>query len=219
MSLSTKKLQKKRAAKKNKRKTSSKSRTQPSLGLSFYEAVLSSDIWNVGMGIAALAQEKANGGLTLSVFKLDVFCLGVKDAYVADSDFENYHAFKDNYAQGTEDRLEQVDPGYLKILISKSINYAKDLGFTPGGDCDKALQAFQKIKSPIVIPTFKFGRKGAPCYISGPDDSPKMISEIMSKLEKRRGSSAASMDPLNFSSDEDDVVDAAFIMQRQQVEN
>ena len=45
------------------------------------EALVSGSIWESGMGHLVLARKEAEGQLLIGVFLVDVYCLGVKDAF------------------------------------------------------------------------------------------------------------------------------------------
>ena len=59
---------------------------------------MSGDLFTLGMGQVVIARFKANGAAEVGVFLLDVFCLGVKNAF-----FEKLDETE------SEGRLEQIE--------------------------------------------------------------------------------------------------------------
>lgn len=192
MALSTKKLQKKRAKKQLKRKRNIKqlkSLSSPALHAQpIHEVVLSNKIFESGMGMGIVTRKNMKGGLVLACFKLDVYCLGVKDAYVSDISYEEYRLYKGQFEGHVEDQhLEIVEPGYLKAVIDGTVKFAQQCGFKPQGDFNKAMRHLSMFDPPDTLPDFEFGKDGNPLFIPGPYDSPKMIRDVLDTLSTHVG--------------------------------
>ena len=145
------------------------------------EAFLHNEIWSKGMGSLVVARQKPAGTIDAGVFLLDVYCLGVKNAFYkifSNKEFEEKF-MPSCFPSGDFLRVELP---YARKLIEDSVNYAKSLGFPPNRDYKKALKVLGGIKSSDSEETFTFGSNGRPLFIAGPTDTRQKINMIMKKL-------------------------------------
>jgi len=118
----------------------------------------------------------------IACYLVDYYCLGVKDAVppmkLSLQDYERfiqkaYEPFFNNYREIT---LAQA-----RGIVWGAIDYAKQLGFQPHRD-------FQKAKSHLGEPQeddpkLTFGRNGKPFYASGPyDDTEKIVKTLQRSI-------------------------------------
>lgn len=181
MALSSKQIQIRKEKKLKKRKSAIAQKANMQSKLHIYEAVLTNNIWDTGLGVGCLALENNKGDLFIANFKIDVFCLGIKDSFNSKISFEQYTFFKENQELG-DSYFTAVEPGYLKSLIVKSAEYAKQYGFLPQGDFNKSMKYFQDVRLPDISPDFAFGKDGKPYYVAGPYDSVIMSRRVINKL-------------------------------------
>ncbi len=148
------------------------------------EAWRSSDLFTLGIGYIVIARYKASGEVETGVFLVDIFCLGVKDAF--------YHKYAGSEFDGALDRIlrsgkESVTPAYARKLIEDCVAYAGKLGLGPHADYKKACRVFGGIVASDCKEEFSFGNNGKPYYVQGPGDSPARINQIERLLTAKCG--------------------------------
>jgi len=138
-----------------------------------------------GMGTVVLARGDLSDEVIISVFLVDSYCLGIKNAGLLRVSGEQFHEFVDDLK--VREDVEACDPACAKKLVLDSIAYAKNLGFSPHKDYRLARLLFGSIDATACDRLFEFGHDGVPEYISGPDDSPAMIRRVLATLERSCG--------------------------------
>lgn len=124
---------------------------------------------------------KTYTGHGASMFLLDEYCLGIKDADI----------LRDVQLSSLEEHMmarggRVVSPAYSLKKINALIAWAHQIGFDPHPKTYVAMEIFRGIEPGDCHETFSFGRPedGQPMFISGPHDSPDRIRSILSKLER-----------------------------------
>jgi hypothetical protein len=143
--------------------------------------LLSESIFECGMGTLIVARGLSASHVTLSMFLLDTYCLGIKDVLLrsmAGAEFDMFLA-----KAGMASPLGPVDPSYARKLLRELAAWAQSLGFSPHRDFAAAEQIFGDVSADAGGATFQFGREGRPIYISGPSDTPSRMHHIVEKLK------------------------------------
>ena len=138
-----------------------------------------------GMGSAVITRKASGHHILMGVFLLDVFCLGVKDAFVkllSESEYRNYLG-----ELKKREGLRSISPACARKLIEDTEAYALDLGFKAHRDYQKAKKIFGDIDTAECTRTFEFGRDGKPLYIAGPYDSQTFQARVMKTLSEKVG--------------------------------
>jgi hypothetical protein len=124
---------------------------------------------------------KTYTGHGASMFLLDEYCLGIKDADI----------LRDVELSSIDEQMMErggrvVSPAYALKKITALIAWARQIGFDPHTKTYVAMEIFRGVEPSDCHETFSFGRPedGQPMYISGPYDSPDRIRSILSKLQK-----------------------------------
>ena len=146
------------------------------------EAARSANLFETGMGYVIVSRHKANGDGEAGVFLLDVWCLGVKNAFfteLAANELENLH--EELFAAAGKVPLT---PACARKLIEDAVAYARGLGLSPHADFRKATRVLGGIVAAECGETFTFGdpKTGKPLYIQGPNDSPAFAQQVMTSL-------------------------------------
>lgn len=121
-------------------------------------------------------------GFGASVFLLDEYCLGIKDAdVIRDVSMEGLRSMMDDRGGGIE-----VSPAYALKKIQALMEWARGIGFEPHPKTSMAMQIFRDVDPNECSLSFSFGRPedGKPFYVSGPFDGPERIHAIIEKLQK-----------------------------------
>ncbi len=151
-----------------------------------YEAFIGKDWRDSGMTPLMVARIRSEGRAEVAFFLLDLWCLGVKDAFLADVATES--EFREIVAERLpEEYRERFHPSCAKKMIEGAIAYAESFGFAPHRDSRKARRVLGGLDASDCPETFTFGQKGKPHYVAGPDDTPERIDRVLAMLEARCG--------------------------------
>lgn len=154
-------------------------------GSPVHECLVPHSLFELGLGNVVVAKRMPTGKIGAGIFLLDVYCLGVKDAFYATMDSEEYTW-----------RLQQIDvkgdfetihPSCARKLVEGGIRYANQFGFRPHEDYKVAKKIFGDIDPAACPRRFDYGRDGKPFYVSGPHDTPQKSRAILKTLSKQCG--------------------------------
>lgn len=225
MALDPKKLQKKRARKAAKRKAvvTRKAVTQPGLlaiaarainlatKAPIHQCLTAAEMFTSGMGTVVVSRALPDGRIGVSFFLLDVYCLGVKNAYFLPMSRDEYEYRLDSIAEN--ETMTPIQPAHARKLIEDAEAYARDLGFSPHPDYQLAKRIMGDIDASACATSFTFGKDGQPFFIAGPHDAPRRIDKIIETLTQRCGPNGFHYvlplgDPFDF--DDDGTIEIEF---------
>lgn len=149
-----------------------------------HESLMSEALFERGLGHVVVSRRMGKY-VTAGFFLVDVFCLGVKDAFLAIVSQEKYEALRAR--SGQEDQWIPIDPTCARKLVEGAVAYAGDLGFAPHKDYQKAKTIFGDISADVCPASFEFGKDNMPFFIAGPYDTPSRCEQIIDVLTKRCG--------------------------------
>ncbi len=150
------------------------------------EAFFGSQLFELGMGSVVISRDLLGGGIGMGVFLLDVFCLGVKNAFL--TRFSSEYEYRDALDQiASSESLEPTAAPRARKLIEGAVEYARSLGFSPHRDYRRAALILGDIDPGECREEFVFGQAGKPCYVSGPHDSKAMVGRVLATLRDRCG--------------------------------
>jgi hypothetical protein len=145
--------------------------------------VMAERLFADGIGWVVLARTLPSGQVGASFFLVDVWCLGVKDAFFL---VMPQLAFEERMHESSRDQpVVVIDPSVARKLLHDAAAYAGSFGLAPSTGFAKAEALFGEI--PMATKTFSFGKDGKPFFMSGPNDSRTRIRNIMDKLVKSVG--------------------------------
>lgn len=150
-----------------------------------HECLVPGALFEKGIGNVIVSRRLPGGEIAAGVFLLDVFCLGVKSAFVAVVTPAKYGGMIETLDR--IDRFEAAEPPRARALIEGAAAYSRDLGFSPHPDYQKARVVLQGIGPGDCPEAFPFGREGRPLYIPGPNDTPARQREVVAALHRRCG--------------------------------
>jgi hypothetical protein len=150
-----------------------------------YESLVPANLFEQGIGNLVFSRSLPDGRLALAVFLLDVFCLGVKDAFFAIVARDAYAKRLSGWSMA--ESLQPMDPGCFRKLVEGGVAYARKLGFNPHVDYALAHQIFGDEQATACSRSFQYGHAGKPFYISGPHETATQVRIIVEKLQRRLG--------------------------------
>lgn len=149
------------------------------------ECLVPESLFELGIGNIVVSRTLPSGEIATAVFLLDVFCLGVKDAY-----FEVLSLGEYEFAVSrVEDRatLRRVLPSYARKLIEGAVQYAEGFCLRPHPDYHVAKRIFGDVDPTTCSQDFEYGREGKPFYVVGPNDTRARSRQILALLERAYG--------------------------------
>jgi hypothetical protein len=145
--------------------------------------VMAQRLFAVGIGWVVLARTLPSGQVGASFFLVDVWCLGVKDAFFL---VMPQLAFEERMRESSRDQpVIVIDPSVGRKLLHDAVAYAGSFGLAPSKGFTEAEALFGD--TPLATKTFSFGKDGKPFFMSGPNDSSTRIRNIMDRLVKSVG--------------------------------
>jgi hypothetical protein len=151
-----------------------------------YECWIPSGLFIEGIGEVFVARKLPNARIAVSVFLLDVFCLGVKNAFfkvMVDKDYEDMI----DEVTGGHRGFESIDPSCARSLVEGAAGYAKNLGINCHADYKEAAKLFGKLDAGACPVHYEYGKEGKPFYVRGPYESDMESKKIVDKLHEKCG--------------------------------
>ena len=144
------------------------------------------NLWSNGMGQVLLSRELPGGRVAVSVFLVDRYCLGVKNAFAV---VVGRFSYDSKFTRETRSQFatEDFPPVAARKLVEGAVAYAQSLGFPPHPDYHKAKLIFGDIDAGECLQEFEFGKDGKPIFIAGPHDGPQRCKAIIAQLERKLG--------------------------------
>ena len=139
-----------------------------------------------GIGQVVIARYKGGGKVELGVFLVDIFCLGVKNAFFTQCDEAELKTILQRLFNNGRP-VEEHSGAWGRKLVEGALEYARKLGFAPHRDYKKAARVMGGIDPKTCPETFVFGSEGKPMFIAGPNDTAARCQLILSVLTKKCG--------------------------------
>jgi hypothetical protein len=143
-------------------------------------------IFKTGIGQVVVCRYKSGGRVETGSFLVDVYCLGVKDAFFRV--FEEGEFREDCLARYFPDGLPAPKPAsWGRKLVEEAVRYAASLGFAPHSDYKKGARVFGGVDASECAEEFVFGNEGKPFYVQGPYDGEAKADRILATLRAKLG--------------------------------
>lgn len=150
-----------------------------------HECLISSSITEEGLG-QVIFSRKAVGQVAAAIFLIDVYCLGVKDAFGGMMSSGEFQQFKERFASSDQD-LIAIDAPSARRFVEQAVDYARSIGFSPSADYRKLTPLFGDVSPDHGRNLCEFGRDGKPLYVAGPHDSPTRARQVVNTLMRTCG--------------------------------
>ena len=145
--------------------------------------VMAERLFADGIGWVVLARTLPSGQVGASFFLVDVWCLGVKDAFFV---VLPPLMFEQRMVESSRNQpVVEIDPSVARKLLHDAAAYAGSFGLAPSTGFAEAEALFGDIS--VATKTFPFGKDGKPFFMSGPNDSRTRIRNILDTLVKYAG--------------------------------
>ena len=155
-------------------------------------AALVPERWESGIGQLVLVRRAPGGLLACGVYLVDLYCLGVKNAFwklVTKPQLDDLVSRIESHGA-----LQEVSPEHFAKLVLDSAAYARSLGFSPHPDFRAAKMLLDGIDPTQCLTEFEFGKDGKPFYIRGPNETFARAKVIAAKIQAMGGHTLFIMD-------------------------
>jgi hypothetical protein len=152
-------------------------------GYPILDSLVTTGLWDTGMGSVILSRELPAGGVAVAIFLVDRYCLGVKDAIAKiasryEYDTEILHKMR------SQSQFRPITPETARGFVESAVEYAGSLGMPPHPDYHRARLIFGDIDPAAATEQLEFGKDGKPLFIAGPNDTPARCRQIMATLQR-----------------------------------
>ena len=158
--------------------------TLPAADAPIHECLMPERLFDIGLGSVIVSRRLPNGFIDAAVFLVDVFCLGIKDAFYARLSPAEY---AQRLAHLQHETFKPIEPACARKLVEEAEAYGRDLGFPPHPDYQRARRIFGDLEATACPEHFVFGKNGKPFLMSGPSDTPAQCRRILTTLSRRCG--------------------------------
>ena len=136
----------------------------------------------MGIGTLVVARKLPLGRYGVAVFLLDLWCIGVKDAFFHVDDSDDFEAMRDQLGVTSE----PIEPARARLLLQDAVSFGAANGFPAPIEFADVARLLGDVE-PAGEP-FEFGDPGRPHYVVGLDDLPwHVIAFVMAKLTAKFG--------------------------------
>jgi hypothetical protein len=149
------------------------------------DTLVPDDLWTQGIGQLVIARRTPAGEYAIGVFLLDVFCLGVKNAFWIVNTPSEYRALVEKLEECSP--MTKVAPEYFSKLVHCGADYGQSLGFPPHRDFRHARLLLEGIDPAHCSEEFDFGKNGKPFYFRGPNESLEQARAIGQRVQAAGG--------------------------------
>lgn len=175
--------------------------------LPLYKCSINENWKDEGLAEIVIGRRHTNGNVTFGVYLVDVFCVGVKDA------FYNFNVSVDTfeemiYSLSGELNMIEIDYVLAHNIIYAAIEYAEDLGIKPCKDFTLAEYILEEDTDEIELMDIECGKDGKPLFVVSDFYTPAQANGIIQQLEKSVGKDNFYV--LMTDSDDDDEYDGEY---------
>jgi len=149
------------------------------------QARVGAQLWDDGIGYLTIARQESEGRLIFAVFLVDVYCLGVKNAFWRAGSHQDLEGLIRQMEESQ--RMRAITPACLAKIVQGAVAYAQSFGFPPHPDYRHASMLLDGIDPSTCPDQFTFGRDGKPLYIQGPNESLAQATAIIQRIQEAGG--------------------------------
>jgi len=148
-------------------------------------SLVAEKLWEDGLGPVVLSRRLRNSQIGFAVFNLDIYCLGVKDAFgdvvISGKYYSLLHKLEEKFD------LAEMEPAAVRKLVEGAVEYARRIGLAPHPEYQRLRPLFGELDPDECDKEFTYGKNGKPLYISGPYESSERRQRIISTLRRTCG--------------------------------
>jgi hypothetical protein len=145
--------------------------------------LLTADIENVGLGTLIVVRKLSLGRYGTAVFLLDLWCLGVKDAFFRVDEADDFNDFHKAMEFGGP--LQPIAPERARRLLRDVAAFGAANGFPPPAEFAEVERLLGDVESGGE--PFAFGDNGRPHYVVAETDLRRDTKYILARLTEKLG--------------------------------
>jgi len=155
--------------------------------LAIFECRVNDDWKDNGIANVIVARKHTNGNVTVAIYLVDLYCLGVKDTmYMFNIDENKYREKLHNFPGGNV--LSEIDYTLAHNIVFAAIEFAGDYGFSPHKTFTSLTKyILEEDTDEIELIEIECGLDGKPSFFEGPNDNSATVSRILKQLERTAG--------------------------------
>jgi len=134
-----------------------------------------------GLAHVVVLRQVPDGTMLLGLYLVDVFCLGVKNAFSARLKNDEVRPFLEQ----CPDALQEIPYEDARSVILGAVEFARQFGFEPDGSWTDSGTVVEPDR--LFNRRFDFGKDGQPLYIQGPHDDARKIMNKLAPFVKEEG--------------------------------
>lgn len=178
---------------------------QKARNLPIYECLINKNWQKMGTVNIVIARIHANGNLTIGIYMVDLFCLGIRDTHFRfNTTTDEYEDLLDIMSENLD--MEKVEYSLVHNILLAANEYATDLGFKPHKDFTSVTQyLLEEDTDDIELIEIECGKDGKPLFIQSELITDAEANRIIKQLEKAVGK--GNFDVLSVRNEMDDEQD------------
>lgn len=159
---------------------------QKARNLPIHECWINADWKTHGEANIVVSRVHANGNYTYGVYLVDLYCLGIKDAFFNfNVDIDIYNKLLDRMEY---EKKNKVPYELVHNIIYAAKEYADELGFKPHKEFTSVAQfILEEDTEDIELIDIECGYNGKPLYIDAGHESPAQVKQIINQLNQSVG--------------------------------
>ena len=131
-----------------------------------------------GEGNILIARQRPDGDLIIGMYLVDLYCLGVKDAFViAKGTQEDIDRFAEGASEGGE--MEPISYNEAHNLIYGAIEFAEEGGIEPHPDFELAEYILEEDTDDIPLIEFEYGHNGKHLLVVSPSGKERKYISVL----------------------------------------
>jgi hypothetical protein len=158
-----------------------------SRNIPIYETYINNNWKEDGAASIFISRKHSNGNITVVVYFVDIFCVGIMDT------FYGFNMTESKYREMLDNRNERVPMSKIDYVLAHNIiygavEYAESLNISQHKDFNRITKYFlEEDTEDIEIIEIEFGFKGKPLFVGYDFYNPIQIQNIIKQLEKSVG--------------------------------
>lgn len=147
----------------------------------FADCLLTADTETTGKGVLTVSRKLTLGRYAVATFLIDLYCLGVEDAFFRVEEGEDYDLDREEWLA----IQSPIEPARARRLLRDAAAYGQANGLEPLPDFEDIARMLADVE-PSGEP-FPFGDNGRPHYVVSPDADEDEIAYITHRLTEKLG--------------------------------
>ena len=154
--------------------------------LPVYECLVNTDWKEQGVAHVVVARNHTNGNITVCMYLVDLYCLGIKNTqYLFNIPESEYQDLKESMEHIV---FEPISYTLAHNIVFAGLEFAEEYGFIPHKDFTSITRfMLEEDTEDIELIEIECGKDGKPFYVNGPYEDQAKINQIIAQLNRTAG--------------------------------